>query len=61
VTLAVFSASASGANNYIMEDILRAQTGTALGTAASIDGGLTFTAFDAQRALPRACLTRRLP
>ena len=59
VSSAVVTASASGV--IIMEDILRAQTGSALGTAASLDGSLTFAAIDAQRALARPCLTRRFP
>ncbi len=46
VTTAVVTASASGASNYIMEDILRAQTGSALGTAASLDGADTFANID---------------
>ena len=45
VSSAVVTASASGV--IIMEDILRAQTGSALGTAASLDGSLTFAAIDA--------------
>ena len=61
VTTDVTTASASGANNFIMEDILRAQTGTALGTAASLDGAPTFATIDTQRAQPRPCLTRRFP
>ena len=47
MSTAVVTASASGASNFIMEDILRAQTGSALGTAASLDGSLTFAAIDA--------------
>ena len=44
-----------------MEDILRAQTGSVLGTSASLDGEATFLTIDTQRALPRACLVRRFP
>ena len=61
VTTAVFSASSSGVNNFIMEDILRAQTGSAFWTSASLDGVATFATIDAQRALPRHCLKRRFP
>ncbi len=46
VSSAVVTASASGANNFIMEDILRSLTGSALGTAASLDGAPTFATID---------------
>ena len=45
MTTAVNVAASSG-GAYIMEDILRAQTGTALGSAANMDGGLTFADID---------------
>jgi hypothetical protein len=45
VTTAVNIAASSG-GAYIMEDILRAQTGTALGSTAILDGGLTFADID---------------
>ncbi len=42
VLAVINTASANGANNFILEDILRGLAGSALGTAASIDGGETF-------------------
>ena len=45
----VFALSTGGTTNFVMEDILRLY----VGTAASVDGGLTFAQIDAIQAGPR--------
>ena len=49
--------SSGGTTNFVMEDILRLN----VGTAASIEGGQTFAQIDAILAGPRLCMQRRFP
>jgi hypothetical protein len=61
VTTSINTASSNGDKDFVLEDILRTLTGSALGTSANIDGGQTFATIDSQRNLSFSCKNPRLP
>lgn len=61
MTSLINGASVNGDDNFVLENILRSLSGSALGSSASIDGDYTFATIDSQRNDTHSCMTRWFP